>query len=66
MSPLVPNNGTKWDLSTSRSGRFTPWKEPRYPLNRGTGWVPEQVQTFGAKRELSCICPNSNPGPSTP
>jgi hypothetical protein len=43
MSPLVPNNGTKWDWSTSRSGRFTPWKEPWYPLNRETGWVPEHI-----------------------
>jgi hypothetical protein len=32
IAPLSPNLGARWSEWSSRSGRFSPRKEPRYPL----------------------------------
>jgi len=55
--PLILNLSTNGDeKSASRSGRFTSWKSPWYPLNR-------RVEFY---TNLSCLCRETNPGSSSP
>jgi len=36
----------------SRSGRFTPWKEPQYPLNTWLGEPHSQYGPFGEEKNV--------------
>ena len=54
IAPLILNFRARWgELSTSRSGRCTPGKEPRYPLNRRVGGPQSRSGRLGEER-LAC------------
>jgi hypothetical protein len=64
ITPLILNLGAKfrWMVTPSRPGSFTPGKEPSYPLC----WPQSQFGWFGDEQNLSCPCPDTNPGPYSP
>jgi hypothetical protein len=53
IDPLIVNLSSRWtEWSTSRPGRFTPGKEPRYPLDRRLGGPRRQENTVFQKLTL--------------
>jgi len=55
ISPRIFNLGTRW--SASRSGRFTPGKDPSVPI----GWVLESMWTLWQREKNPCPCRESKP-----
>jgi hypothetical protein len=50
------------DWSTSRPGRFTPEKDPQYPLNRRLFGGPRAGVDVLEKIKVFCVHRDSNPG----
>ena len=53
------------EISISRSGRFIPRKEPRYPFNRGIGGPHSRSGSLGEQKNQLPL-PDTNSGSSSP